>query len=103
METRLVEHIKNSHGNFECGLGACDQEAPSRFAKFELMKHLEFHHGIQHEDIDTAQNAANQTSDRTIRVKGLPRETVWRDCRLCLRRSGTQEREREKTEIIFLD
>ena len=95
-QSKLVEHIKNSHGNFECGIGSCYMQPPSRFAKFELMKHLELHHGIQHGDIDTAQNAANQAHDKTVRSKDLPHETAWRNCRLCLERSSLKEKGSEE-------
>jgi hypothetical protein len=90
---KLVEHIKNSHGNFECGLGSCIRQPASRFAKFELMRHLEFHHGIQEGDINTAQNAAIQARDRTVKLENLPRLMSWRDCRLCLARSDIKKTE----------
>lgn len=100
-QSKLVEHIKNSHGNFECGLGSCMSQPASRFAKFELMRHLEFHHGIQHGDINTAQNAAIHARDRTVRLENLPKMMSWKDCWLCSARSdirGTQMKE-----VICLD
>lgn len=94
-QAKLVEHIKNSHGNFECGIGSCYQQPPSRFAKFGLMKHLEFEHGIQHGDINIAQNAAIQARDRTVKSENLPRTASWTNCQLCLARSDIRE-DREK-------
>ena len=90
-QEELVEHIKKCHGNYECGLGSCSLKAQSRFSEFDFLKHLEFHHGIQGNDLGAARNAANTVRDRTVRPSHLPESRSWMDCRHCrMQSSGKQ-------------
>jgi hypothetical protein len=77
----VVEHIKKFHGNYECGIGSCRNEPQSRFAEFELLKHLELHHGIAPNDITAAGNAARASLNHTIKSKDI--QSHYGDCKYC--------------------
>ncbi|KAH7314064.1 hypothetical protein BKA65DRAFT_516019 [Rhexocercosporidium sp. MPI-PUGE-AT-0058] len=79
-QAEIVEHIKKFHGNFECGVGSCSSGSRSRFAEFDLLKHLEIVHGMQYSDIGAARNVAKLASDRTVRSKDVPE---CEDCMCC--------------------
>jgi hypothetical protein len=90
-QAALVEHIKKCHGHYECGIGSCGLGPRSRFAEFELLKHLEFHHDIQHGTVGAVRNAANLARDRSVNGTHLPEGTWWNDCLSCGEKSAQKE------------
>lgn len=79
----LTQHIKDSHGSYECGIGPC-QDTVSRFAEFEFCKHLEYVHGICNpQDIGGARNIAYLAKDHTIRQEDFP-TLALNPCYSCL-------------------
>ncbi|KAH6716921.1 hypothetical protein BKA61DRAFT_572988 [Leptodontidium sp. MPI-SDFR-AT-0119] len=87
-QAEIVEHIKKFHGNFECGIGSCSSGSRSRFAEFDLLKHLEIAHGMQYSDIGSARNVAKLASDRTVRSKDVPECEDCICCRQIVKESG---------------
>lgn len=81
-QVEIVEHIQKCHGYYECGLGSCSLQPQSKFAEFELLKHLELKHGVPFGDLGAARNAAKLASDRTVRSKDV---TDCVDCVCCER------------------
>ncbi|KAF8863228.1 hypothetical protein BDZ45DRAFT_722642 [Acephala macrosclerotiorum] len=77
----VVKHIRRDHGKFECAIGSCASQAPSRFAEFELLKHLELHHGLPHGDIDAARSAAKMATGRTVTHRHI--SSNWLNCEDC--------------------
>ncbi|CZR62403.1 uncharacterized protein PAC_12300 [Phialocephala subalpina] len=77
----VVKHIRRDHGKFECAIGSCASQSPSRFAEFELLKHLELHHGLPYGDIDSARSAAKMATGRTVTPQHI--SSSWLDCKHC--------------------
>lgn len=80
LETETESHVRQFHGNFECGIGACENTHTSCFSEDNLIRHLRTSHSIQWGPAFALLCNASNSEDKMARSE---LRDSWKACKSC--------------------
>lgn len=88
LEMEQEAHLLQSHGLYECALGACENGVASRFAKNGLQRHVRRQHNMTFDPAKSLMSRVEKTKDKTARSSQIRRIRKFHDCSSCSEAQG---------------